>query len=201
MKILLINNHDSFTYNLVQLLKKCGVRDLQIVANDELTYQSGENRDAVVISPGPGLPEEAGNLLPFLKFWRGRIPMLGICLGHQALAELFGGKLRQLNHILHGEKDQITLDRNDPLFIGIPEQIDAGRYHSWVVDENNFPSGLKILCRDSQNHIMGFRHLQQNVYGLQFHPESYMTPFGELLIFNWTQIVAKNQAETKFRDN
>lgn len=186
-KILLVDNHDSFTYNLVQLLTKCGITDLSIVTNDALTVGLGESVDAILISPGPGLPEAAGELMPFLKSWAERKPILGVCLGHQALALHFGAQLRQLHHILHGEISPINIVQSDALFAGVPDDFRAGRYHSWIVEDLDFPSELEILCRDDEGHIMGFRHRGHAVHGIQFHPESYMTPAGVLIMRNWIQ--------------
>ena len=185
MRILLIDNHDSFTYNLLQSIKACGITRLDIIKNDALTQELGSAYDAIAISPGPGLPEAAGELLPFLAEWAGKKPILGVCLGHQALAVLYGGHLRQLHQIRHGDISEITQVQADPLFRDIPQTFPAGRYHSWVVDEYDFPEALEVLCRDPEQQIMAFKHRIHPSYGIQFHPESYMTPSGRKIIQNW----------------
>lgn len=189
MKILLVDNHDSFTYNLVQLLKNYGIADMVIVTNDTLSDELGETVDAILVSPGPGLPDEAGRLMPFLHTWVSKKPILGICLGHQALGMVLGGHLRQLHHILHGETSEILLTQPDALFTGIPQKFPAGRYHSWVLDEKALPAELAPLCLDEEGHVMAFRHARYPVYGIQFHPESYMTPMGQQIIRNWLELV------------
>ena len=193
MRILLIDNHDSFTYNLVQSIKASGFNRLDVIKNDALTQDLGTAYDAIVISPGPGLPETAGELMPFLTEWVGKKPILGVCLGHQALGVILGGRLRQLNHILHGEISEMTQLQRDPLFTDIPQKFPAGRYHSWVLDEKTLPTELIPLCQDPDGHIMAFRHVSQPTYGIQFHPESYMTPVGERLIHNWLGFAARNK--------
>lgn len=162
---------------------------MEIVKNDMVQPADGGDYDALVISPGPGVPETAGNLLPLLNTWIGEKPILGICLGHQALGMVLGAHLRQLHHILHGEISEMTQLRPDPLFRDIFPKFPAGRYHSWVLDETTLPRNVIPLCQDSEGHIMAIRYAHHPTYGIQFHPESYMTPVGENIIRNWLTLV------------
>jgi glutamine amidotransferase of anthranilate synthase or aminodeoxychorismate synthase len=187
MRILLIDNYDSFTYNLVQLLKSlCTSGDsLCITKNDELTDALAETNDAIIISPGPGLPAEAGSLMAFLHRFMHVKPILGICLGHQALAQCCGAQLVNLQQVFHGVESTINIAEQRGLFVGMPEHIKVGRYHSWCVSKNTFPAELRITAEDSSGHIMAFSHRQYNVHGVQFHPESFLTPQGCNIVSNF----------------
>lgn len=189
--LLLLDNYDSFTYNLYQYLLQVSGTEVVVYRNDAISVEDACRFDRIVLSPGPGVPSEAGILVPLICAAAGRIPILGVCLGHQAIAEAFGGKLRQLDRVLHGVVRPVhSTDPAEPLFKGIDSPFDTGRYHSWVPDEQTFPSELKVIARDEGGAIMAMRHLQHSVYGVQFHPESIMTPCGLRLMRNWAEITA-----------
>jgi anthranilate synthase component 2 len=186
LQILLIDNYDSFTHNLVQLIEESGIpHNLNIITNDIDLSLAPIGVDKVIISPGPGLPQEAGNLLQLIEFYADWSSVLGICLGHQAIAMYFGAKLRQLNHSAHGVASPFEHIENESLFKGIDKNFICGRYHSWVIDEATLPDKLYVTARDSDNNIMAVSHKYLPIKGLQFHPESYMTQFGKQIIRNW----------------
>ena len=193
-RILVFDNYDSFTYNLVHLIEKITSEKVDVFRNDQIPLDEVDRYDAIVLSPGPGIPEEAGELLPLIRRYAETKKILGVCLGHQAIAEAFGGKLINLSKVFHGiatpvkvdaEKVGLTSEAKDALFLDLSEQILAGRYHSWVVDESALPDCIEVTARDEEGWIMALRHKQYNVAGLQFHPESVLTPDGEKLIRNW----------------
>lgn len=189
--LLLLDNYDSFTYNLYQYLMQVSGTEVVVYRNDAISVEDACRFNRIVLSPGPGFPSEAGILVPLIRAAAGRIPILGVCLGHQAIAEAFGGKLRQLDRVLHGVVRPVhSTDPAEPLFEGIDSPFDTGRYHSWVPDEQTFPSELKVIARDEGGAIMAMRHRQHSVYGVQFHPESIMTPCGLRLMRNWAEITA-----------
>jgi anthranilate synthase component 2 len=185
MQILLIDNYDSFTWNLHQLLLKAGARAIQVVKNDQVTDEQLLKADALVFSPGPGLPSEAGQLKDIIRQNTGRKKMLGICLGHQAIAEVFGAKLVQADEIFHGTATTLRISETEFLFNGMPDNVQAGRYHSWVVSKIDFPEVLKITATDEKGIVMAMRHKTLDITGVQFHPESILTPLGEKMIRNW----------------
>jgi anthranilate synthase component 2 len=186
MKIIIIDNYDSFTYNLVHAIRKISGEDVKVVRNDEVTLEELEDFDKIVLSPGPGLPSESGLLIPVIREFASRKSILGVCLGHQAIGEVFGGKLLNMNKVLHGIATPVNvISRSTTLFDGIPDQFEAGRYHSWIVDNDGFPECLEITSVDNENRIMSLRHKEFQVEGVQFHPESVLTPLGEKLIENW----------------
>ena len=186
MKIIIIDNYDSFTYNLVHAIRKISGEDVKVVRNDEVTLEELEDFDKIVLSPGPGLPSESGLLIPVIREFASRKSILGVCLGHQAIGEVFGGKLLNMNKVLHGIATPINvISRSTTLFDGMPDQFEAGRYHSWIVDNDGFPECLEITSVDNENRIMSLRHKEFQVEGVQFHPESVLTPLGEKLIENW----------------
>lgn len=185
-RILIIDNYDSFTFNLAHYLEEIPDVDVVVVRNNEITVEEASAYDAIVISPGPGLPSEAGITLTLIRKLAGVKPILGICLGHQAITEVFGGKLRQLNEVIHGlERNCVVTELADPIFKDVPAEFIAGRYHSWVPDEAAFPTSLSVLATDDDQCIMMLRHKEFNIYGMQFHPESIMTPQGKKLLRNW----------------
>lgn len=187
--ILLLDNYDSFTYNLQQYLAELTREDVEVYRNDEISLEDVARFDKIVLSPGPGLPEEAGILIPLIKMYACQKPILGVCLGHQAIAVAFGGKLKPLQQVLHGiPREVIVTNQEHPLFKTIPTRFMAGRYHSWVPDEKNFSRELEILALDDDQNIMILKHKEFPVYGMQFHPESILTPFGKGLIKNWLDI-------------
>jgi anthranilate synthase component II len=185
MKILVIDNYDSFTYNLVHTLKKFENVTVEVRRNDELEAGDPDSFDKIVFSPGPGLPEEAGSLLTVIRNYAGKKPMLGVCLGHQAIGEIFGGKLVNMNDVIHGIATPITVVANSYLFDNIPETFVAGRYHSWIVDKDSLPAVLQITSIDGEGRVMSFQHKEFDIQGVQFHPESILTPLGEKILKNW----------------
>lgn len=191
--LLLLDNYDSFTYNLVHYLQELMGEEVAVFRNDEIPLEEVARFDRIVLSPGPGLPSESGILLPLVREYAGKIPMLGVCLGHQAITEAFGGKLRRLDGVLHGlvRKVKVTGDQHG-FFAGIESPFDTGRYHSWVPDEASFPDELEVIARDDDGCIMALKHRILPVYGVQFHPESVMTPCGKQLLANWLALTAPN---------
>ena len=185
MKILVIDNYDSFTYNLVHALKKFEGVTVEVRRNDEVAEGEPELYDKIVFSPGPGLPEEAGSMPAIIREYAGKKPMLGVCLGHQAIGESFGGTLENMNDVLHGIATPITIVAKSYLFDRIPEIFDAGRYHSWIVKRDSLPPVLEITSLDQEGRIMSFQHKKFDIQGVQFHPESILTPIGEKILENW----------------
>lgn len=185
MKILVFDNYDSFTYNIVHALRELGVVP-DVIRNDVINLDDVENYDKIIISPGPGIPEEAGLLMPLLERYGTSKPILGVCLGHQAIAQHFGGKLHNLSDVYHGVSTPINLVSKDYIFEGLPSKFEVGRYHSWVVDKDGFPEDkLEITAIDDNGMIMAIRHKDYDVHGVQFHPESILTPEGLNIIQNW----------------
>lgn len=183
MKVLLIDNYDSFTYNLVQLLQEAGA-EVSVVKTDTFNHDMGENYSHILLSPGPGLPKDAPRMFDLLERYSGRRSFLGVCLGHQAIIEFFGGKLYHTSTILHGHQNQATICHHNPLFSGLPDKIEIGHYHSWVAAEP-LPHEIEVTMRDDNNHIMAIQHKKLPLFGVQFHPESVMTPSGKTIIENW----------------
>ena len=188
-KILLLDNYDSFTYNLLHILRELGA-DTEVFRNDKITVEEAGRFDKVLLSPGPGIPSEAGILLPLIERYAPEKSILGVCLGEQAIAEVFGARLENLSRVFHGVESQILITADDPLFEGLGNEITAGRYHSWVVSKEGFPSDvLEITAEDKEERmIMGIRHKRYDVRGIQFHPESLMTPSGSRIIENWLKL-------------
>ncbi len=184
MKIVIIDNYDSFTYNLSHLVKELGA-EVTVVRNDRFELSDLEGYDKILLSPGPGIPEEAGLLLDVIRTYAGRKPILGICLGEQAIGEVMGGKLVNLAEVYHGIQSEVTLTAPDYIFDGLPENILVGRYHSWVVDRDTLPDCLETTALSHEGYIMALRHKTLDVHGIQFHPESVLTPDGRQMINNW----------------
>ena len=188
MKILLFDNYDSFTYNLLHILKELGA-DVEVFRNDKITLDEMDRFDKIVLSPGPGIPEEAGILLPLIRRYAPTKSILGVCLGEQAIGEAFGAKLINLTEVHHGVCSDVRVVANDPLFNGLDRTLRVGRYHSWVVSKEDLPDCLEITAEDTEEgQIMGLRHKTYNVRGIQFHPESVLTPRGKEIIKNWLSI-------------
>lgn len=181
--ILLIDNYDSFTFNLVHYLEDLDV-DVTVIRNDKITPEECVNFDAIVLSPGPGIPSEAGNLIPIIDYLKDKKPLLGICLGHQAITEVFGGKIINLDKVYHGISTQMTHSGND-IFKDVDVHFEAGRYHSWAAQSSSFPDELEITATDKNGQIMALKHKELPIYGLQFHPESIMTPQGKQMLKNF----------------
>ena len=185
IKILLFDNYDSFTYNLLHILKELGA-DVEVHRNDKISLEEIERFDKILLSPGPGIPEEAGILLPLIRRYAPTKSILGVCLGEQAIGEAFGATLINLTDVHHGVCSDIRIVAKDPIFEGLEPGIRVGRYHSWAVSKENFPDCLEITAVDTEEgQIMGLRHREYNVRGIQFHPESVLTPKGKTIIENW----------------
>ena len=221
MKILVFDNYDSFTYNLVHLVEKIMHQKVEVHRNDQIPLEKVRAFDKIILSPGPGIPNEAGLLLPLIKEYAASKSILGVCLGHQAIGEAFGGKLINLSTVYHGVATPIRIVRTektdvqytsasmagggrskasatknevtvieDPLvkqdlFKDLPVQFEVGRYHSWIVSDEGFPAELEVTARDENDYIMALQHKQYDVQGVQFHPESVLTPLGEQILRNW----------------
>ncbi|TMI85882.1 MAG: aminodeoxychorismate/anthranilate synthase component II [Bacteroidetes bacterium] len=222
MKILVFDNYDSFTYNLVHLVEHILHLRVDVHRNDQIPLEKVKEYDKIILSPGPGIPKEAGMLLPLIKQYASSKSILGVCLGHQAIGEAFGGKLTNLSTVYHGVATRVrvvspelisvsresSVEKSDPdsyresnvketsnsrftsyvprnLFEGLPEEFEAGRYHSWIVSDENFPKELEVTARDDNNYIMALQHKSFDVQGVQFHPESVLTPVGETIVRNW----------------
>ena len=183
--IVVIDNYDSFTYNLVHYLELFGSK-VTVVRNDEFELEELEQFDKIVLSPGPGIPSEAGLLKAVIQKYYETKSILGVCLGQQAIGEVFGGSLINLEKVHHGVAATIKLTVSDELlYEGLPQQLEVGRYHSWVVSKENFPEELEITSEDTSGNIMSLRHKRWDVRGVQFHPESVLTPHGKKIIENW----------------
>lgn len=187
MKIVIIDNYDSFTYNLAHLVKELGA-EVTVFRNDQFQLSELDRFDKIILSPGPGIPSEAGLLMDVINKYAGRKPMLGVCLGHQAIGEAFGAKLTNLSEVYHGVATPCTQFGNDPIFEGLPKRIEIGRYHSWVVDKSGFPDCLDITAVSDDGQIMGLKHKNYDIRGIQFHPESVLTPDGKKMIQNWLEL-------------
>ena len=190
MKILVFDNYDSFTYNLVHLVEKITHEKVDVHRNDQIPMEKVKDYDKIILSPGPGIPEEAGLLLPLIKEYASSKSILGVCLGHQAIGQAFGGELINLSSVFHGVATKIEVRSQEsgvrsPLFQGLPNELEVGRYHSWVVSKENFPNELEITAEDETGMIMGLQHKTFDVQGVQFHPESVLTPMGEAIMKNW----------------
>ena len=205
-RILVFDNYDSFTYNLVHLVEKLLHQRVEVHRNDKIPLEKVKEFDKIILSPGPGVPSEAGLLLPLIREYAASKSILGVCLGHQAIGEAFGGKLVNLSTVYHGVATSVNILRRGvgagrgnigsgipaggsgaaaDLFEGLPDVLEVGRYHSWVISEEGFPPELEVTARDANNYIMGLRHKSLDVQGVQFHPESVLTPLGEQVMKNW----------------
>ncbi|MFC2118435.1 anthranilate synthase component II [Bacteroidota bacterium] len=185
-KILVLDNYDSFTYNLVHFIEKITGTLPVVKRNDEIEISDISYYDTIFLSPGPGLPYQAGILKECIKTYAGRKNIFGVCLGMQAIGEVFGARLKNLDNVFHGVSTDIKiLVPEDKLFTDIPESFIGGRYHSWVIEKNTLPKELIIICEDKTGEIMGIHHESYNLFGVQFHPESILTPLGEKIIENF----------------
>jgi anthranilate synthase component II len=188
-KILVFDNYDSFTYNLVHLVEKILHYKVDVFRNDEMGLDEVKKYDKIILSPGPGLPEEAGILIPIIQEYASSKSILGVCLGHQAIGQAFGAQLVNLKTVYHGVATSLhILDEENLLFTGLANNEMVGRYHSWVVSGDNFPEQLSITAVDENNFIMGLEHRSFDVKGVQFHPESVLSNCGEKLMRNWLKI-------------
>ena len=185
MKILVFDNYDSFTYNLVQMIKEQSNASVDVFRNDEIPLEDVQAYDKILLSPGPGIPSESGLLIPLIKTYAATKSILGVCLGQQAIAEAFGGSLTNLSKVYHGIATPVELIGNSILFEGLPKTFHVGRYHSWVVNEHDLPADLKVTSKDPEGYIMSLEHTTYDVKGVQYHPESVLTPEGAKIIGNW----------------
>lgn len=188
MNLLILDNYDSFTYNLLQMVEDILGKEVSVIKNDEIDLKDLEQFDRIILSPGPGIPKEAGKLLDVIKNHENRIPILGVCLGHQAIAEVFGANLKQLDSVKHGVSSKMLETDDENLFRNIELPIQVGRYHSWVVDDVDFPADLIITSKDEFGNIMSLKHKNYPISGVQFHPESILTPQGQSILKNWLSI-------------
>ncbi|NND62282.1 MAG: aminodeoxychorismate/anthranilate synthase component II [Flavobacteriaceae bacterium] len=185
MKILVIDNYDSFVYNLVHYLEELEC-EVTVKRNDQFFLEEVENFDKILLSPGPGIPDEAGLLKRLIKAYAGKKPILGVCLGQQAIGEVFGGTIINLKEVFHGVATKINiLVSDEPLFAEMSDSIEVGRYHSWVVNKEDFPDALEVTSEDENGQIMSLRHREYDIRAVQFHPESVLTPEGKKMIKNW----------------
>jgi anthranilate synthase component II len=185
-KILVFDNYDSFTYNLVHLVEKITNEKVDVYRNDEISLEDVNAYDKIILSPGPGIPSEAGLLLPLIKQYAETKSILGVCLGHQAIGEAFGGTLTNLSKVYHGVATPIKItNTTSQILRGLPETIEVGRYHSWIISNENFPKELEVTATDDNGYIMALQHKTYDVQGVQFHPESVLTPDGEIILRNW----------------
>ena len=204
MKILVFDNYDSFTYNLVHLVKKIVKDQLDVYRNDQIPLEKVKEYDKIILSPGPGVPQEAGLLLPLIKEYAQSKSILGVCLGHQAIGQAFGGSLINLTTVYHGVSTPVKVVKRETsnvkdvsrptshvshdLFKDLPDEIEVGRYHSWIVSDEDFPKELEVTARDDNGYIMALQHKTYDVQGVQFHPESVLTPDGETILRNWLRV-------------
>lgn len=193
MKIVIIDNYDSFTYNLSHLVKELGA-EVTVLRNDVFQLEDLQAFDKIILSPGPGVPFEAGLLLDVIKAYAGKKPILGVCLGEQAIGEAFGAKLTNLSEVFHGVQTPILIKNEelkrkneapDYIFDGLPDEVLVGRYHSWVVDTDGFPECLEITAVSQEGFIMALKHKEYDIHGIQFHPESVLTPDGKTMVANF----------------
>ena len=198
MKILVFDNYDSFTYNLVHLVEEILQLKVDVFRNDQIPLEEVKVYDKIILSPGPGIPQEAGLLLPLIREYAPSKSILGVCLGHQAIGEAFGAKLTNLSTVFHGVATAVNILQKrapatgeakpsplSPLFRGLAEQLQVGRYHSWVVQDKDLPAELEVTAWDENHYIMGLQHRRYDLQGLQFHPESVLTPEGKHIMRNW----------------
>lgn len=189
LSVLVLDNYDSFTYNLVHILQQLPGLTVDVYRNDKISIEAIDSYDRILLSPGPGIPEEAGIMLDVVKRYAGKKPILGVCLGHQGIGEVFGAKLKNLSQVMHGVATPLILNvKDEPLFDGIESGFMVGRYHSWVVDNKELPDTIEITATDADGQIMALRHKQLNIRGVQFHPESVLTEHGFQIIKNWIEL-------------
>ena len=184
MKVLILDNYDSFTYNIVHAVRELGIEPT-VVRNNCMTLEEVDDFDKIIISPGPGIPSEAGILPALLKEYAGKKPILGVCLGHQAIGECFGASLENLEEVYHGVQTEAKKVAEDYIMDGLGDNFTIGRYHSWIVSEEDFPACLEVTSRDPEGKIMSLRHKEYDIHGVQFHPESLLTPDGLKIISNF----------------
>ncbi len=191
MKILILDNYDSFTYNLVQYFKEITNDEIHIFRNDAISVEDVNAYDCIVLSPGPGVPSDAGHMPAIIQTYKEKKPILGVCLGHQALGEAFGGQLQNLDEVFHGIATDIEIKNDAPLYQGLPQNIEVGRYHSWVIDNDHCPDCLEVTATSPDGAIMSVKHESLPIFGVQYHPESIMTPQGKTILSNFLEQARK----------
>ena len=184
MKVLILDNYDSFTHNLYHYVQQFA-QEVDVIKNDKIIISEVNQYDKIILSPGPGLPDEHQNLKKIVKQFASSKSILGVCLGHQAIAECFGAKIQNLDEVMHGVSTKVNLSNDELIYKSLPDEIKVGHYHSWVVDESSLPACFKVTSKNEENIIMSFRHKKFDLIGLQFHPESIMTEYGLQIIRNW----------------
>lgn len=184
--VLLIDNYDSFSYNVYQLVGSIR-EDICVIRNDAMTVSEIEKGgfDHIILSPGPGYPKDAGVCEDVIRELAGKVPMLGICLGHQAICEVFGAKIIHAKELMHGRKSAASIDNTSPIFAGLPDRLEVARYHSLAADPDTIPASLQVLAKTDDSEIMAVKHTEYDIYGLQFHPESILTPNGRIIMENF----------------
>jgi anthranilate synthase component 2 len=202
MNILVIDNYDSFTYNLVQYIKEIVPLPLDVYRNDQIPLGDVELYDIIVLSPGPGIPAESGITPEVITRYGSSKCILGVCLGHQAIGEAYGGKLHNLEKVFHGVATEISISDHNILFKDLPDSLEVGRYHSWVVVEEQFPQDLLVTSTDEKGTIMSLRHKDHNVFGVQFHPESILTPEGKKILRNFfNHAIRETEKKQSMKEN
>lgn len=191
MEILVLDNYDSFTYNLVHMIEKITGKFPAVFRNDEIEVSEIDRFDMIVLSPGPGIPDEAGILKEVISTYAGKKPIFGVCLGLQAITEVFGGSIVNLNDVYHGVATEMTVTQPSIIFEKVPEKFMAARYHSWIASKSDFPADLKVTAVDEENNIQALEHVEYPVYGVQFHPESILTDVGEQIVTNFIEAHSK----------
>jgi len=185
MKILVLDNYDSFVYNLVHYIKQLGFEDVDVFRNDKISLEDVAKYDKILLSPGPGIPEEAGIMLDLIKKYASSKSILGVCLGHQAIAESFGGELENMSEVLHGVGNTMKIVAEDVIYTGLPSSFEVGRYHSWQVKKGSLGDAFKLTAIDEHDNVMSIRHETYDVVGVQYHPESILTENGLAIVRNW----------------
>lgn len=186
-KILVLDNYDSFTYNLVHYIRELGYTDLEVHRNDKISVEGCNRFDKIVLSPGPGIPDESGILKALIKAYAGKKPILGVCLGHQAIGEVFGAELENRKNVLHGVANNMKVIKEDVIYKGLPSEFQVGRYHSWQINKDKLGQELEVTAVDDEGAILSVRHKTFDICGVQFHPESILTEHGKQLMKNWLE--------------
>jgi anthranilate synthase component 2 len=190
LSVLIVDNNDSFTYNLVELLRQTKICNVDVCLLKNIHKKDISIFNGIILSPGPGLPDEKQGLFDFIDFAvNNNKAILGVCLGHQAIVRYFGGSIYKLDKIIHGESSSITVNTTHEIYKNLPQKIDVGRYHSWVADSNNLPNCFEIGAKTDDNLIMSIKHKHKNIYSVQYHPESILTPKGNIILLNWLKTI------------
>lgn len=187
MKILVLDNYDSFTYNLVHYIRELGYTNMDVFRNDKISVEDVNNYDKILLSPGPGIPDESGILKDLIKTYGATKSIMGVCLGHQAIGEVYGAELENRENVLHGIANKMIVTKEDVIYKGLPTEFEVGRYHSWQINKDKLGGELELTAVDDQGCVMSVRHKKHDVCGVQFHPESILTEHGKELMKNWLE--------------